>query len=65
ISAVIEPSGRIAQQTHLFTQTVLFHSVHVPQKGMNFYMRFGNWLAYVCIFVFAVGFVLSAVLKYE
>lgn len=43
ISAVVEPSGRISEQTRLFEEAVLTPSVRFS-TGMTFYGRVGDWL---------------------
>lgn len=43
ISAVVEPSGRISQQTRLFEEAVLTPTVRFA-TGMTFYGKVGDWL---------------------
>jgi len=58
ISAVIDPTGAIEQQTGLFTEAVLSATIYC-RDDLTFYTRFGDLFAWCC---YAVGlmFILNA-----
>jgi apolipoprotein N-acyltransferase len=54
ISAVIDPTGRLVQQTDLFARTWIKDRI-TPAKGpTTFYTRWGDLFAYSCVLVSAV-----------
>ena len=52
-SVVVEPSGKVIADLPLFNDTALSCDVPVYERKMTTYARFGNWLAYLCLIVFA------------
>ena len=55
ISAFVEPSGRVARWLPLFERGVLDGRVR-PRGRTTLYTRWGDWLAYGCIGLSALGF---------
>jgi apolipoprotein N-acyltransferase len=63
ISAVIDPTGRLVQQTDLFVRTWIKDRISLADGPATFYVRFGDLFAYGCLLLTAValgwGFVRS------
>jgi apolipoprotein N-acyltransferase len=55
ISAIIEPTGRIVQQTDLFTRTWIKGRITPAQGRPTLYTRWGDLFAYSCWLVMAVA----------
>jgi apolipoprotein N-acyltransferase len=55
ISAVIEPTGRLTQQTDLFVRTWIKASITPAGGGPTFYTRWGDVFAYGCVLATAVA----------
>jgi apolipoprotein N-acyltransferase len=55
ISAVIDPTGRLSQQTDLFVRTWIKARITPAEGGTTFYTRWGDLFAYGCILVTAVS----------
>jgi len=53
-SVVVDPSGKVLADLPLFEETALSYNVPVFSRKMTTYARFGNWLPYLCLIVFAV-----------
>lgn len=54
ISAVIEPTGHLAQQTDLFVRTWIKERISPAQRPLTFYTRWGDVFAYSCWVVTAI-----------
>lgn len=54
ISCFIDPYGRIHSPTTMFTKTILVGSVKARNE-ITPYVRAGDWLAQLCVIVFALG----------
>lgn len=56
ISAFISPAGRLISQAPLNTQAILLEDISLPLGAdISFYVRWGNWFAWLCaIFYFTV-----------
>jgi len=55
ISAVIDPTGRLSQQTDLFVRTWIKARITLAEGGATFYTRWGDLFAYGCVLVTAVS----------
>jgi apolipoprotein N-acyltransferase len=55
ISALVEPSGRVARSLGLFERGVLDGAVRL-RSGSTLYTRWGDWLVYASVAVSALGF---------
>jgi apolipoprotein N-acyltransferase len=55
ISAVIDPMGRLVQQTDLFVRTWIKDRITPSQGPTTFYTRWGDLFAYSCLLVTAVA----------
>jgi apolipoprotein N-acyltransferase len=55
ISAVIDPTGRLSQQTDLFVRTWIKARITPAGGRATFYTRWGDLFAYGCILVTAVS----------
>ncbi len=53
ISAVIDPTGRLVQQTDLFVRTWIKDRISLAQRSATFYTRFGDLFAYSCLLLIA------------
>jgi len=53
-SVVVDPAGKVIADLPLFEEAALATTIPVFQREMTTYARFGNWLAYLCLIVFAV-----------
>jgi apolipoprotein N-acyltransferase len=53
ISAVIDPTGRLSQQTDLFGRTWIKARITPAEGGTTFYTRWGDLFAYGCLLVTA------------
>jgi apolipoprotein N-acyltransferase len=60
ISALIEPSGRILQETGLFEERSLTDSLPLG-SGQTFYCRYGEWVAVGCLLVSGIAFLLPLI----
>ena len=60
ISALIDPSGRILQETGLFEEGTLTGSLPLG-AGQTFYCRYGEWLALGCLLVSGIAFVIPLI----
>lgn len=54
VTEIIDPHGRVVDETEVFDQTTLFGTVY-PQKGETFYVRFGDLFAWLCLAISAAG----------
>ncbi len=48
ISAMVDPTGKITQQTKTFTRANLLESI-VPLQNTTIYSKFGDWVAYLSL----------------
>ncbi|MGN1058140.1 MAG: apolipoprotein N-acyltransferase, partial [Candidatus Avelusimicrobium sp.] len=65
-SAVIDPFGRITQQSGLFTQEILRANVPLPVGDkLSFYAQWGDWFAWLCAAIYFTLFISLAVFSYE
>jgi apolipoprotein N-acyltransferase len=55
ISAVIDPTGRLVQQTDLFVRTWIKDRISLAERPATFYTRFGELFAYSCLLLTAVA----------
>ena len=53
-SVIVDPSGKVIADLPLFKDAALAYDVPVYKREMTTYARFGNWLPYLCLIVFAV-----------
>lgn len=53
-SVVLDPTGRILADLPLFEETAGYYDIPIYKRTMTTYARFGNWLPYLCIAIFAV-----------
>jgi apolipoprotein N-acyltransferase len=53
ISAVIDPTGRLVQQTDLFVRTWIKDRISLVERPATFYTRFGDLFAYSCLLLIA------------
>ena len=60
-SEIVDPEGRIVQQTSLYTRTGLVGSV-VLRSDMTFYAEHGDWFAAACL-ACALGTIGAAIVK--
>ena len=58
ISGFIDPAGRIMEQTDIFKEAVITHSLPVMRQK-TIYTRFGDWFAITCILMTTILFRLS------
>jgi apolipoprotein N-acyltransferase len=61
ISAVIDPTGRLSQQTDLFVRTWLNGRITPAEGPTTLYTRWGDLFAYGCLLVTAVAVVAGVV----
>lgn len=65
-SAIIDPFGRIKQQSKLFTETVLHGDVPLPLKdAKTAYTKWGDWFAVLCAVLYMTMLVSAMVFVYE
>lgn len=65
-SAVIDPFGRITQQSGLFTQEILRTNVPLSVGDkLSFYSQWGDWFAWLCTVIYFTLFISLAVFSYE
>jgi apolipoprotein N-acyltransferase len=55
ISAVIDPTGRLSQQTDLFVRTWIKARIAPAEGATTFYTRWGDLFAYGCVLLTAVS----------
>jgi apolipoprotein N-acyltransferase len=55
ISAVIDPTGRLLQQTDLFVRTWIAESIMPTTGPATFYTRYGDLFAYSCLLLTALA----------
>src|SRR5919198_2666422 len=55
ISAVIDPTGRLVQQTDLFVRTWIKDRISLVERPATFYTRFGDLFAYSCLLLIAIA----------
>jgi len=60
ISALIDPSGRILQETGLFEEGSLTGSLPLG-SGQTFYCRYGEWVAVGCLLVSGIAFLMPLI----
>jgi len=60
ISALIDPSGHIREETGLFEEGSLTGSLPLG-SGQTFYCRYGEWVAVGCVLVAGIAFVIPLV----
>ncbi len=66
ISAVIDPFGRISQQSGLFTQEILRAALPLPLGDrVNFYTQWGDWFAWLCAAFYFTLLFSTMVFAYE
>ncbi|MCR4953333.1 MAG: apolipoprotein N-acyltransferase [Treponema sp.] len=53
-SVVLDPAGRILADMPLFEEAACAFDVPIYKRTMTTYARFGNWLPYLCIAIFAI-----------
>lgn len=54
ISAFILPSGKILEQSDLFTEALLARDIPIPESRLTFYTRTGDWFALLMTLLSAV-----------
>lgn len=65
-SAVIDPFGRIEQQSNLFTREILQTSIPLTIDGRkNFYTQWGDWFAWLCAAFYFTLLISTVVFSYE
>ena len=52
-SVVVDPSGKVIADLPLFEESAIATDIPVYKHEMTTYARFGNWLPYLCLLVFA------------
>ncbi len=52
-SVVVDPSGKVIADLPLFEEASLSADIPVFKHEMTTYARFGNWLPYLCLIIFA------------
>ncbi len=52
-SVVVDPSGKVIADLPLFEESALATDIPVFGRQMTTYARFGNWLPYLCLILFA------------
>ena len=53
-SVVVDPAGKVIADLPLFEEAALASDIPVFKREMTTYARFGNWLPYLCLLVFAL-----------
>ena len=53
-SVVVDPSGKVIADQPLFEDSALAYDVPIYKRVITPYARFGNWLPYSCIVLFAL-----------
>ena len=53
-SVVVDPAGKVIADLPLFKEAALSTDIPVYERKMTTYARFGNWLPYLCLIIFAV-----------
>lgn len=65
-SAVIDPFGRLVQRSDLFTRTWLRADVPLQiTDGKSWYVRWGDWFAWICVVAFITGIIPLMVFAYD
>lgn len=65
-SAIIDPFGRIEQQSKLFTGAILRGDVPLPLKdAKNTYTQWGDWFAILCAVLYLTSLTSAMVFAYE
>jgi apolipoprotein N-acyltransferase len=59
ISAFILPSGKIVEQSDLFTEALLTKEIPLPDSGLTIYTRYGDFFAVALTILSAVNILLS------
>ncbi len=52
-SVVVDPAGKVISDLPLFEEAAMAVNIPVFQRQMTTYARFGNWLPYLCLLIFA------------
>ena len=52
-SVVVDPAGKVISDQPLFTESAEVCDIPVYEHKMTTYARFGNWLPYLCLVLFA------------
>ena len=66
ISAVISASGEILARAELNTRAMLTADVPLPQGAYeSFYVRWGDWFAWVCAAIYFTILISTMVFAYE
>ena len=68
ISCFISPKGEVSQKTKFWTQDVIKASL-VPQTKLTFYVKYGDYIAHICLFssiiIILIGIVYKIRKRYE
>jgi apolipoprotein N-acyltransferase len=68
ISCFISPKGEVSQKTKFWTQEVIKASL-VPQTKITFYVKYGDYIARICLFssilIILIGIVYKVKLRNE
>ena len=60
ISGIIDPYGRIMQQTRLNSEAVVWEDI-TPLSGTTLYVRFGNWLCWLSLTLTGLFLILAVI----
>ena len=52
-SVVVDPAGKVIADLPLFEEAALATNIPIFKREMTTYARFGNWLPYLCLIIFA------------
>ena len=52
-SVVVDPTGKVIADLPLFEEAALAADIPVFKREMTTYARFGNWIPYLCLIIFA------------
>ncbi|MFA7133187.1 MAG: apolipoprotein N-acyltransferase, partial [Bacteroidales bacterium] len=61
-SCFVNPKGEISQKTKFWTQDVIKASL-VPQQRLTFYVKYGDYIARICLFSSIIILLIGIVYK--
>lgn len=63
ISLIVDPFGRVVNESKIFEQIILTGSVDI-KKTETFYSKYGDVFSYLCLLIFLIALVLSSKKKF-
>lgn len=60
-STIVDPKGNILGSLPIFEATSACFDVPIYPKVQTFYLKFGNWLAYICLVLFCSYYIICSI----